>query len=449
MAKVYYFISDLHIGGDEALGVCDYEAELIAFLDDLAGRREDAELLIIGDIFGLWEFTDIKGPEKLQAVMNQFPKIFAALRNAGKTIKITMLPGNHDYEIACYPQFVEMLYRYNIHLERTPAVTREIGGRKVWIEHGNQHDAYNHMPDFGNPHAQPIGYFITSSVVSTAGKHSKLGRYNWLKDIQSVYPSEQIPYWVMSNYFYHEMSPLLRWLILPFLLFSGFEVFILGGAALEWFGVTSTNVFPNNRVFSALGIVGNLVQMILIVNTVLFANFVLLAVPLYMIWRDLKATLQRFRIVLDPAELSCEKEQQYLDAARQVFEDDPSVAIYVYGHTHFPSLRQFGRRAVINTGTWLKRLDDVPPRLGFLPKIYVPFFCLNYFKITEIDGRIVIDYQRIDKAPPQDLSLPQRLLLPRKHRKVEAEIPERMFLDADPVGEAEDKGQTATAGKEA
>ena len=33
MPMTYYFISDLHIGGDEALGVCDYEAELIEFLE--------------------------------------------------------------------------------------------------------------------------------------------------------------------------------------------------------------------------------------------------------------------------------------------------------------------------------------------------------------------------------------------------------------------------------
>ena len=270
MSMTYYFISDLHIGGDEALGVCDYEVELIEFLEKLAAQQEEAELLIIGDIFGLWEFTDIEGPEKLKAVMDQFPNIFKALQKTGETVKITMLPGNHDYEIACYPEFVEMLKPYNIHLEQTPAITREIGGKRIWIEHGNQYDAFNHMPDFGNPYAQPIGYFIASSVVSTAGKHSKFGKYNWLKDIQSVYPSEQIPYWVLSNYFYHEMSPLLRWLILPFVLLSGFEIFILGGAALEWFGKTDTNIFLNNRLFSALGIVGNLVQLILMVNTVLF-----------------------------------------------------------------------------------------------------------------------------------------------------------------------------------
>ncbi|MEJ5329315.1 MAG: metallophosphoesterase [Desulfobaccales bacterium] len=429
MPMTYYFISDLHLGGDEALGVCDYEAELIAFLEDLARQPGEAELLIIGDIFGLWEFTDLEGPQKLQAVMAQFPHIFDAFRHAGRSVKITMLPGNHDYEIACYPQFVEMLQAYNIHLERTPAITREIGGQRLWIEHGNQYDAYNRMPDFGNPHAQPIGYFITSSVVSTAGKHSKYGKYNWLKDIQSVYPSEQIPYWVLSNYFYHEMSPLLRWFFLPFGLLSGFELFVLVGAVLEWLGKTKTNIFLNNQLFAALGIVGNLVQIILIVNTFFFAILIALAVPIYLIWRDFKATLRRFRIVLNPAELSSEKEEQYLQAAQEIFAQDPATIIFIYGHTHFPSLRQLGRRAVINTGTWLKRLDPVAPRMGFLPHVYVPFFCLNYFRISQVEGRIAIDYRKIPKDPPQDLSLLQRLLIWGKRRPPEASLPERTWLD--------------------
>jgi UDP-2,3-diacylglucosamine pyrophosphatase LpxH len=431
MSMTYYFISDLHIGGDEALGVCDYEAELIAFLEKLANLQEEAELLIIGDIFGLWEFTDIEGLGKLNAVMDQFPSIFRALQNTGKTVKITLLPGNHDYEIACYPEFVEMLKPYNIHLEQTPAITREISGKRIWIEHGNQHDAFNHMPDFGNPHAQPVGYFITSSVVSTAGKHSKFGKFNWLKDIQSVYPSEQIPYWVLSNYFYHEMSPLLRYLILPFLLLSGLEIFVLGGAALEWFGKTETNIFLNNRLFSSLGIIGNLVQMILIVNTVLFVSFVVLAVPLYLIWRDFRSTLKRFQIVLDPSELSSEKEQNYLDAAKAVFDQDPDTRIFIYGHTHLPSLRRFGDRVVINTGTWLKRLNDVRTRLGFLPKVYAPFFCLNYFRISETNGKIAIDYHKIDKAAPRDLTLLQRLLIVRKRHLMPDSIPERTLLEAN------------------
>jgi hypothetical protein len=223
---------------------------------------------------------------------------------------------------------------------------------------------------------------------------------------------------------------MLRWLILPFVLLSGFEIFILGGAALEWFGKTDTNYFLNNRMFSALGIVGNLVQLVLMVNTVLTVCFVALAVPLYLIWRDFKATLQRFRIVLDPAELSSEKEQQYLEAAQKIFDQDPDTTIFIYGHTHFPSLRQLGQQVVINTGTWLKRLDIVSSRFRFLPNIYVPFFCLNYFRISETEGKIAIDYHTIDKEQPKDLSLIQRLLVFKRRRRTPDPIPERTWLEA-------------------
>ena len=113
MPKEYYFISDLHIGGDEALGVCDFEDELIQFLKDIQTQSKNAELIIIGDAFGLWEFTQVVGKEKVETLFAQFPKIFNAFRSAGEHIKITVLPGNHDYEIACYTEFVDLFKDYN------------------------------------------------------------------------------------------------------------------------------------------------------------------------------------------------------------------------------------------------------------------------------------------------------------------------------------------------
>ncbi len=429
MARSYYFISDLHIGGDEALGVCDYEKELVGFLKKLAAQEEDAELLIVGDIFGMWEFTNIQGPEKLPALMQQFPNIFAAFREAGEKVKITILPGNHDYEIACYPEFVEVLKAYNIHLEQTPAITREIAGKRIWIEHGNQYDSFNRMPDFGNPYAEPVGYFITSGMVSAAGKHSKFGRYNWLKDIQSVYPTEQIPYWTISNYFYREMSTWLRWLILPFLLLSGLTTFVLAGAALEWLGITQTNIFLYNGLFASLGYLGNLVQIVLSVNAIVYLVLGVLLVPLSFILRDIKETLKRFRIVVHPDDLSLEKDQSYLEAAQAVFQRDPDTVIFIYGHTHAPSLRRLGNRVVLNTGTWLKRLERMPLRFGYLPDIYVPFYFLDYFKISEADGKIAIDFQRVDKAQPQELDLLQRFLMSRKPRQTQEPMPGRILLE--------------------
>ena len=59
----------------------------------------------------------------------------------------------------------------------------------------------------------------------------------------------------------------------------------------------------------------------------------------------------------------------------------------------------------------------MPTRFGFLPDIYVPFFSLNYFRISAADGKIVIDYHQIHKDPPPDLDLLQRLLVSRKRRR--------------------------------
>jgi len=428
MPKQYYFISDLHIGGDEALGICDFQEELISFMDGIADRNEGAELIIIGDAFGLWEFTGVEGAAKIEKLIGQFPEIFLAFRRVGEKIKITVLPGNHDYELACYPGFVEIFKTYNITLEQTPAITREIGGKQLWIEHGNQYDTTNRMPDFGNPYAMPIGYFITSNMVGKAGQISEQGRYNWLKDIQSVYPTELIPDWIMSNYFYREMSPVLRWILLPFLLLSGVTLFVLGGAALEYFNITDDNVFLNNRIFDSLGIVGSLLQIILTINAIALLVFLALAIPVGFVLRDLKKTMKRFDIEMDPAKLTGSKNNSYMEAAGKIFENDADVIVFIYGHTHTPSIKQKGDRFVINTGTWLKQFERVSPRFGLLPAIYVPHYNLNYFKVKTEGGNIVIEYHKIAKSASSDLSLVQRMMVSQRLRKKTDTIPEKTWI---------------------
>ena len=109
------------------------------------------------------------------------------------------MPGNHDYELACYPEYIDRLKDYNLKLVPKVSITREVAGKKIWIEHGQQHDDHNHMPDFGNPYAQPMGYFVTASIVGGAGRYSEFGRGNWLKDVQAVMPLTEIPTWTISN----------------------------------------------------------------------------------------------------------------------------------------------------------------------------------------------------------------------------------------------------------
>jgi hypothetical protein len=46
LAQQYFFVSDLHMGGDGQLQHCDYATEFIAFLKELETQGPDTELLI-------------------------------------------------------------------------------------------------------------------------------------------------------------------------------------------------------------------------------------------------------------------------------------------------------------------------------------------------------------------------------------------------------------------
>jgi UDP-2,3-diacylglucosamine pyrophosphatase LpxH len=210
------------MGGDGALQHCDYSAEFIEFLKELEKEGPDTELLIVGDTFGFWKLTLVQGVEKLDHIVTAHQAIFDQLRATGERIKITMMVGNHDYDLACNAAFAARLRAYNIYLDKSLVLIRTVGDKKIWIEHGQQQDEFNAFPDYGNPYALPVGYFITESFVSGASRHSDFGRGNWLKDIRSV-GTTQIPDWILSNYFYREMSAVLRWVLLPFLLLAGVQ----------------------------------------------------------------------------------------------------------------------------------------------------------------------------------------------------------------------------------
>ena len=432
MPREYFFISDMHIGGDGELQHCDFEVELIEFLKSLE-QQKDAELIINGDAFGLWEFTALEGREKLEALIEQQPKLFEQFKQTGSKIPITIMPGNHDYELACYPEFIDRLKDFNLNLVPEISITREVAGKKIWIEHGQQHDERNHMPDFGNPHAQPVGYFITTGIVGTAGRHSEFGRGNWLKDVQAVMPITEIPTWTISNYFYREMGPLLRLVLLPFLLLLVLGAVVVLSWFLEAFELLSFNPVLDNPLTDSLGLPGQVVRTVLVFEGVL-ALLLLLAlipamIPLGILYRDVRRTLGRYKILMPktPAQIG---DGPYLEAARQVFEQDPSVAVFVYGHTHLASLKEVDDKVVINTGTWLKMPKKVPVLFGQLPPVYIPAFRLNYFRIAEEDGQLAIYYEQIEKRPPSELTWSQRLLTLARRPAAGPPIPKRTIVGA-------------------
>ncbi|GAB7095223.1 hypothetical protein JCM30237_23760 [Halolamina litorea] len=428
MPDTYYLISDLHIGGDEQLEQVDFLDELLDFLRDLAGRDEDAELIINGDAFGLWEFTGVEGPAKFDALVERYPELFEQLRTTGREMPITLIPGNHDYELAAYPEYVDRLAEYNVTLEQEVAIERPVGDYLVHVEHGMQEDPNNRIPDFGNPYANPPGYFVNRQITSRAGRLSGRGKYNWLKDIQAVTPMTQIPDWMVSNYFYREMSAWLRFSVVPFLLLFNVGLLYVGVFALDRFGVWSLPLALIQQFLGLFGPAGRLVELVLAGNLVLVLLLLAIAVPLSVFVRDARKTLRRFGLTRSRTDV--EPVEKYLNRARTVFASNSEVAVYVYGHTHRPSVTEVGDSLALNTGTWLKRLHRVDPLFGVLPPVYYSSYRLNYFRLSPAaDGGVIVEYDVIEKSDPGEETLLQRLLTRSPERG--SSLPDRTVVSPD------------------
>lgn len=426
MARQYYLVSDLHMGGDGQLQHCDYTTEFVAFLKGLEQQGPDTELLIVGDTFGFWELTQVSGIDKLGHIIQAHQAIFDQLRATGARIKVTMMVGNHDYDLACQPAFAALLKDYHIHLDASLVLIRTVAGKKIWIEHGQQRDEFNAFPDYGNPYALPVGYFITETFVSGASRHSDFGQGNWLKDIRSV-GTLQIPDWILSNYFYREMSTVLRWLLLPFLLLFGVTVLAIVGELLRVLGIFDYNILFHNPLMSRLGIIDNVLQVVITINAIFL---VLIGIPLALVMRDLTRTLHRFRLLTSHgASPGLDSVEPYLKGAREAFQDD-QVAVFIFGHTHAAFLQPLGTRGqvVLNTGTWLKLLHRIPARIGLLPAVYYPSYRLNYFRIHEDHNQLAIEYVAISKTPEPELTWLQRLVTLGKKPKLPEPIPAKTLI---------------------
>ena len=407
---VYYVISDLHIGGDEQLEEVEFLDELLAFLERLEATDENAELIINGDAFGLWEFTDIAGPAKFDVLEETYPELFEQFRATGENVPITLLPGNHDHELAAYDEYVERLAAYNVDLVQVQSMTRPIGDRVIHFEHGNQQDPNNRIEDWGNPHITPLGYFYNTHVVSRAGHLSERGRYNWLKDVQAVTPTERMPNWLVSKYFYREMNPLLRYAAVPFLFLFNISVILAVLAGLDLVGIWSMPAERTEAFLAQFGVAGAAVHLLLSINVAIAGLLVLVSIPLYFFLRDARRTVDRFGVF--ETDLTVDPEKPYVEAARDVFAERPETAIFCYGHTHRPKTREVDGGLLVNTGTWLKRLHRRDVIAGRLPPVFYPSYQLCAVRIASDPEGVAVEYETIEKPSPsaEELTFTERLL---------------------------------------
>jgi UDP-2,3-diacylglucosamine pyrophosphatase LpxH len=428
---VYYVISDLHIGGDEQLGHVDFLDELLEFLARLETTEENAELIINGDAFGLWELTTVDGPAKFDRLVESYPELFEQFRATGESIPITLLPGNHDHELAAYDEYVERFAEYNVELVQTESISRPVGDRVIHFEHGQQRDPNNRIEDWGSPHATPLGYFYNTLVTSRAGKLSDRGRYNWLRDVQAVTPTERMPIWLISKYFYREMNPVLRYALVPFLLLFNISAILAVLAGLDLAGIWSLPAELTTTFLSQFGRTGTAVWFLLAVNVAIAGLLVLVGIPLYFIRRDVRKTIQRFGVF--ETALTVDAEAPYEEAARDVFAEHPETAIFCYGHTHRPSVREVDGGLLVNTGTWLKRLHRRDGIIGILPPVFYPTYQMSAVRIAAESEGVAVEYEAVQKPNPgaEELTLTERLLT--LGREPNPELPDRTVVEDEAV----------------
>lgn len=121
--KKIYFASDFHLGVPDFERSLVREKHIVAWLDEI--KHDAQEIYLIGDIFDFWF-------EYKHAVPKGYVRLLGKLAElADSGIQLTLFTGNHDMWMFDY-----LPRELGATLYRDP-ITREYGGKKFYIGHGD------------------------------------------------------------------------------------------------------------------------------------------------------------------------------------------------------------------------------------------------------------------------------------------------------------------------
>ncbi len=162
-----YVLSDLHL--DERSGARLFDDERqgrkLASLCERIAADDGAELILLGDTF---DFTAMQAPRGLSgffrslgmpppqarepqlrdmvdAVAASNPVAFRALREVSEAAAVTVVPGNHDHQLA-NADAATPLARHGLRVRIAASCTREAAGKSVVLQHGHAWDEGNSRP---------------------------------------------------------------------------------------------------------------------------------------------------------------------------------------------------------------------------------------------------------------------------------------------------------------
>jgi len=375
-------ISDLHIGGDKLIKDFSCDKELISFLNEKGKYEGDLELIILGDFFDLWKVEETID-EQLDSTIEEYKDLFNALKNFGEKHKITILPGNHDHELFYNKKYQEDLAMYNIMVDASQFFKRKFvyNGKVFRIigEHGNQVEPSTKFQSFDMFTNSSLAYHFNKIFVY---KLMRMGMEHkspaWLKDMDNV-DTEIVPYWILSKYFYYELGPILRAVLIPMLILFSFALpYFIFDVVTEFYQphfLKPLLIFLDTNTFSKVVIFLLYFDMVIVTILAFF----------WFVKRDFKKNLLEYG-VHSFSEILVARHNAYRKRAKEVIDGKNSFKekadFYVTGHTHIAGLYESYKFA--DSGSWKQLMKRISTKFRF-PSVYVPYFNLTYL-IFEPNG---------------------------------------------------------------
>ena len=141
------FISDLHLGDGSRTDDFHRDEEFLGFLDFVGAQAK--ELIIVGDLFELWQAS-------LDKVLFKHGKVVRGLLALKEKVKMHYVVGNHDYipfiRFADLGNGVCLEYRDN--------------RKKIIAEHGNKYDIFNRYSNPLRTLRWPAGKYFALFIAS-------------------------------------------------------------------------------------------------------------------------------------------------------------------------------------------------------------------------------------------------------------------------------------------
>jgi len=421
-------ISDLHIGGDEHIEDFRCENELIHFLDFLDNNYQKVELIILGDFLDLWKVQE-KKHKQVEFIISCWPKLFNKFKEFGSKHKITVLAGNHDHALSYDQKLIDDLKEFNLEIDKNQFFDREFekNGKKVRLvgEHGNQIDPNCSFTSWEMPTNSSMAYHICQNFIYKIMRiGGKKDRPEWVKDTDNI-EIDLIPFWFLSKYFYNELGPILKAIIIPMLILFGFAVpYFIFDIVTDFyrpeFLVPVLNLLDKNIFFK-------IIIFILYFDMVLVVLFFFMA----LLKKDFQKKLHEYGFYNMPETLT-KKHQTYIERAKSILQNKNELGInadiFINGHTHHAGFYDdlVSNKVYADSGSWKQLMKGIKTRFRF-PSVYVPYYNLSYFICDPNDKGVRTELRQWPKEFKAKLTILERIAL-KKNKDIPKSVRENTLI---------------------